>query len=84
MKLYRVNTTPASRVPAHSCIDATGEAKGLTKSDQVTSITPPGCLENLSVNAYPADEGSVILHFCIPSNSEATIPAGTYSFLAIR
>ncbi|MFY9905938.1 MAG: hypothetical protein WBX02_05425 [Terriglobales bacterium] len=84
MKLYRVNAAPASPVPAHSCIDVNREAKGLTKSDQVTSITPPGRLGNLSVNAYPADEGMITLHFCNPSNFEVSLPTGTYSFLAVR
>ena len=84
MKIYRVNATATNHVPAHGCGDVFGEAKGLSKSDQITSVTPPGRLGNLSLNAYPTDEGQVVLHFCNPSNSEATVPSGSYSFLAVR
>jgi hypothetical protein len=84
MKIYSVNNMPGSHVPPESCVDVVREAKGLTKSDQITSITPPGRLGNLSLNAYPADEGAIILHFCNPSGSEAITPAGAYSFLAVR
>jgi hypothetical protein len=84
MKMYSVNNMPASHVPPQSCVDVVGKAKGLTKSDQITSITPPGRLGNLSLNAYPADEGAIILHFCNPSRSEAITPPGAYSFLAVR
>jgi hypothetical protein len=84
MKIYSINNIPASHVPPQSCVDVSGEARGLTRSDQVTSITPPGRLGNLSLNAYPGDEGAVILHFCNPSGSEAIIPAGAYSFLAVH
>jgi hypothetical protein len=84
MKVYSVNNMRASHVPPQSCVDVVGEAKGLTKSDQITSITPPGRLGNLSLNAYPADEGAIILHFCNPSGSEVITPPGAYSFLAVR
>jgi hypothetical protein len=84
MKIYSVNNMPASHVPAQSCVDEVGEAKGLTKSDQIAGITPPGRLGNLSLNAYPAAEDAVILHFCNPSGSEAITPSGAYSFLAVR
>ena len=83
MKIYSVNA-PASHVPPQSCVDVVEEAKSLTKSDQITSITPPGRLGNLSLNAYPAHEGAIILHFCNASGSEAITPPGTYSFLAVR
>jgi hypothetical protein len=84
MKIYSVNNMPARHVPPQSCVDVIGEANGLTKSDQITSITPPGRLGNLSLNAYPASEGAIILHFCNPSGSEAITPPGAYSFLAVR
>ncbi|MGA2204363.1 MAG: hypothetical protein ABSD89_12980 [Halobacteriota archaeon] len=84
MKIYSANNIPASHVPPQSCVDVVGEARGLTKSDQITSITPPGRLGNLSLNAYPADEGAIILHFCNPSSSEVISPPGAYSFLAVR
>jgi hypothetical protein len=60
MKIYRVNATATSHVPAHSCGDVFEEVKGVSKSDQITSMTPPGRLGSLSLNAYPADEGKVI------------------------
>ena len=84
MKIYSVNNLPVSHVPPQSCVDVIGKANGVTKSDQITSITPPGRLGNLSLNAYPAGEDSIILHFCNPSGSEAITPAGAYSFLAVR
>ena len=84
MKIYTLNSLPASQVPAQSCIDVAGKAKGLMKADQITSITPPGRLGNVSLNAYPIDEGVVNLHFCNPSNSPVTNPPGIYSFLAVR
>jgi hypothetical protein len=83
MKIYSVNV-PASHAPPQSCVDVVGEAKSLTKSDQITSITPPGRLGNLSLNAYPAHEGAIILHFCNASGSETITPPGTYSFLAVH
>jgi hypothetical protein len=84
MKIYSANNIPASPVPPQSCVDVVGEAKGITKSDQITSITPPGRLGNLSLSAYPGDEGAIILHFCNPSRFEAITPHGAYSFLSVR
>jgi len=84
MKMYRLKNMPASHVPPQSCVDVVGEAKGLSKSDQITSITPPGRLGNLSLNAYSADEGTIVLHFCNVSSSEAITPPGAYSFLALH
>jgi hypothetical protein len=84
MKIYHLSEMPLSKVPPQSCVDIVGKAKGLIKSDVVTGITPPGNLGNLSVNAYSADDGTITLHFCNPSNSEVRTPAGTYSFFAVR
>ena len=84
MKMYSLKNMPASHVPHQSCVDVVGEAKGLSKSDQITSITPPGRLGNLSLNAYAADEGTIVLHFCNASSSEAITPPGAYSFLALH
>jgi len=84
MKVYRVDNVPASHVHPQSCTDVSGDARGLTKSDQIAGITPPERLGNLSLNAYPADEGVILFHFCNPSTSEVTTPPGTYSFLAVR
>ncbi len=84
MKIYTANNVPASHVPAQSCLDVLGKVGGLTKSDQIAGVTPPAGLGNLSLNAYPAHDGAIILHFCNASGSEAITPAGTYSFLAVR
>ncbi len=83
MKIYAVSV-PASHTASQSCVDVVEEAKGLEKSDQITGITPPGKLGNLSLNAYVAGADAILLHFCNASTSEATTPSGKYSFLAIR
>ncbi|MGO9405452.1 MAG: hypothetical protein ACLPVW_18495 [Terriglobales bacterium] len=84
MKIYSANNVPASHVPQQSCFDVVGKVGGLSKSDQIAGVTPPAGLGNLSLNAYPAHDGAIILHFCNASGSEAITPAGTYSFLAVR
>jgi hypothetical protein len=84
MKIYSVDSIPASHVPPQSCMDVVGRAVGLTKSDQITGITPPAKLGNLSLNAYAAGADKVMLHFCNPSGSEGITPPGAYSFLAVH
>jgi hypothetical protein len=83
MKVYSVNL-PANHAPAQSCVDVVGKVGGLTKSDQITGVTPPATLGNLSLNAYAGGADAITLHFCNPSGAEVIIPAGTYSFLAVR
>jgi hypothetical protein len=83
MKIYSVDIS-ATDVPAQSCIDAAGKVKGLNKADQITGMTPPGKLGNLSLNAYPINDGTVNLHLCNPSNTAVKSPAGSYSFLAVH
>jgi hypothetical protein len=83
MKVYSVNL-PAGHAAAQSCADVVGKVGGLTKSDQITGVTPPATLGNLSLNAYAAGADAITLHFCNPSGAEVIIPAGTYSFLAVR
>jgi hypothetical protein len=84
MKIYSVNDVPARGVPPQSCVDVVGKARGLIKSDQITGITPPAKLGNLSLNAYTAGADAITLHFCNPGRSEAITPSGAYSFLAVR
>lgn len=84
MKIYKINNIRGSRVAPQSCVDVIGGAKGITKTDAITSVTPPSRLGNVSLNAYPGDEGSITLHFCNPSSSEVSTPAGSYSFLAVH
>jgi hypothetical protein len=84
MKIYRIEHVAASRVAAQSCTDVVAKAAGLTSADQITSVTPPNKLGNLSLNAYASAADSVILHFCNASNAEAATPAGAYSFMAMH
>ena len=84
MRIYSVNNVLAKQVLPQSCVDLIEGVKGLIKSDQIASITPPGRLGNLSLSAYVSVEGAIILHFCNPSSSEATTPPGAYSFLAVH
>jgi hypothetical protein len=83
MKIFDVKVPP-SHISPQSCTDIVGKATGLTKTDQIASVTPPSHLGDLSLNAYPADEDEVNLHFCNPSRSEVNVPSGSYSFLAVR
>jgi len=84
MKIYRLDNVPATHVPLQSCVDLVGKVRGLTKSDQIAGITPPAKLGNVSLNAFSAGPDAITLHFCNPSGSEATTPAGVYSFLAVH
>jgi hypothetical protein len=84
MKIYHIHDMPAGNVPPRSCIDLVREVKGLSKKEQVTSVTPPTKLGNLSLNAYPADEDSIDLHLCNPTDVVVISPSGNYSFLGIR
>lgn len=83
MRLYTVHN-PATGVPPQSCVDVVREAKGITELDQVTGISPPGKLGNLTINGYPGDAGTIIFHFCNPSRLEAITPEGAYSFLSVH
>jgi hypothetical protein len=84
MKLYTALAVPSSSVPAQSCADVKGTAAGLTSSEQVLGITPPKPLGNLGLNAYAGVANSVTLHFCNPSTTAVSTPAGTYTFLGVR
>jgi hypothetical protein len=83
MRIHSV-TIPASHVPPQSCVDVIHEATDITRSDQVTSITPPDKLGNLTINGYPGDAGTIIFHFCNPSLHDAVTPQGAYSFLSVH
>lgn len=85
MKLFTTDNIRPALVAANSCGDQTVVVRGLSASDKVTQVTPPGPLTNLSLNAYPGSRGeNIILHFCNPTNSAAKPPAGSYSFFAVR
>lgn len=84
VRVYNINDVSANRVPAQSCIDVIGKVSGVTQSDHITSVTPPGKLGNLSINAYASAANTIMLHFCNPSSSIESTPSGTYSFLAVH
>jgi hypothetical protein len=84
MKIYATNRLPGTSVPGQSCLDLTGTAVGLSATDEVSGVHPPAALGNLSLSAYAKEANAVILHFCNPSGSPVSTPAGTYSFLAVR
>jgi hypothetical protein len=84
IKIYNVHDLPAGKVPPRSCVDLVRDVKGLSKKEQIASVTPPTKLGNLSLNAYPADEDAVDLHFCNPTDVLVTSPSGNYSFLGVR
>lgn len=84
MKIYRTNNLSALNVPAQSCADVKAPIAGLTETDQITGLTPPHPLGNLSLNGYASDGGIATLHFCNPTTSPAAVPAGVYSFLAVH
>jgi hypothetical protein len=84
MKVFTTTAVAATSVPAQSCVDVKAAATGVTTADQITGITPPKTLGNLSLNAYAGGEGLVILHFCNAGTAAASVPAGGYRGLAVR
>ncbi len=75
--------TPAA-VAAQTCSDQTFAVNGITATDNLGSIHPPGALGNLSVEGYASAANTLTLHFCNVSAASATPPAGAYSFLAMH
>jgi hypothetical protein len=84
MKIYRTENIAATNVPAQSCADIKAPVNGLTETDQITGLTPPHALGNLSLNAYAGVAGVATLHFCNPTSSPVAVPPGVYSFLAVH
>jgi hypothetical protein len=84
MNLYSSSSITPTAVTASSCSDQTFTVSGLLATDRVSSIAPPSALGNLSLNGYASAAGTVLLHFCNPSSSSVTPPAGVYSFLAVH
>jgi hypothetical protein len=84
VKMFNTNPVAGRPVPAQSCVDVAGTASGLTPADMVTGVKPPGPLGNLSLAGYASGANSVNLHFCNASTNTATVPAGSYSFLAVH
>jgi hypothetical protein len=84
INLYSTASITPTVVSASSCSDQTFSVSGLAAADNVSSVTPPSALGNLSLNAYATAAGTILLHFCNPSASPVTPPAGVYSFLAVH
>jgi hypothetical protein len=75
--------TPAA-VPAQSCSDQDFPVSGLSATDHLGSIAPPGALGNLAISGYAGGADSLVLHICNVSTASATPPAGAYTFLAMH
>ena len=85
MTLYDTGKITPAAVAANSCSDQTYAVKGLLASDNITQVTPPGTLTNLSLNGYPAGAGgAVVLHFCNPTGLAVKPPGGSYAFFAVH
>lgn len=80
---YLPNITPTS-VPASSCMDQDFTVTGINLADSLTSLQPPFALGNLSESPGHSAANTLTIHFCNPSLSAATPPAGVYSVMAIR
>jgi hypothetical protein len=84
MNLYSTASITPTAVTASSCSDQTFVVSGLLATDRVSSIAPPSVLGNLSLGGYASAANTVLFHFCNPSSSPVTPPAGVYSFLAVH
>ncbi len=84
MNLYSTAGITPTAVSGVSCSDQTFSVTGLLATDRVSNITPPAALGNVSLNGYASSSNTVLLHFCNPSSSSVTPPAGVYSFLAVH
>jgi hypothetical protein len=84
MKIFKTDIVSKVNVPPQQCLDVPTAVSGLTPADQITGVSPPATLGNLSLNAYAMAANRLALHFCNPSTSAAAVPAGVYSFLAVH
>jgi hypothetical protein len=84
MNIYSSASITPVAVKGASCSDQTFSVAGLLATDRISNITPPSALGNISLNAYVSAVDRVLLHFCNPSSSSVTPPAGIYSFLAVH
>ena len=83
MDIKRVEVKSGAVSP-QSCLDMNLFAAGLSAGMQVTTLTPPGPLGSLSLNAYVPKEDTITLHFCNVSAQAANVPAGAYLFFLVR
>jgi hypothetical protein len=84
IKIYSTASIAPTAVPATACLDQTFALEGVTVADRVSSLTPPGTLGNISINACILARDILTLHFCNPSASDPVPPRGVYSVLAIH
>ena len=84
IKIYSTASIVPTAVLATARLDQTFALAGVTVVDRVSSVTPPGTLGNISINAYILARDILTLHFCNPSASDAGPPRGVYSVLAIH
>jgi hypothetical protein len=81
---YATGAVSPTAVSAGSCSDENFSVSGLTTSDNLGSISPPGPLGNVSVSGQASAANTVTLHFCNVSSTAVTPPAGSYRFLAMH
>ena len=76
--LATASITPTA-ITAATCSDQSFTLTGSSTSSRFGAVSPPGTLGNVSVQAINGGANSVTLHFCNPSGSNVTPPAGVYS-----
>ena len=84
MALYSTASITPAAVSATSCSDQAFSLKGVTTADRISNLVPPAALGNVSLNGYISASNTLLLHFCNPSGSSVTPPAGVYSILAVH
>ena len=84
MALYSTASITPAAVTAASCSDQIFPVQGVTTADRISNIVPPAELGNVSLNGYISASNTLLLHFCNPSSSTVTPPAGVYSILAVH
>ncbi len=83
MEIQHVDVT-GSDVSPQACTDINITTPNLGLGEQIAALTPPGEVGSLSVTAYVTKANTLTLHFCNASTLVARIPAGRYSYFAVR
>lgn len=84
MALYSTPSITPAAVSTASCSDQAFPLHGVTTADRISNVIPPAALGNVSLNGYISASNTLLLHFCNPSASSVTPPAGVYSILAVH
>jgi len=84
VNFYATGSITPTSVGAQSCSDQTFSVTGLAAGDKLGQVIPPGALGNVSVLGYVSATNTLLLHFCNPSTSPVTPPAGVYSVVDFR